>query len=511
MPTQQPLSKPNTDKENHLLYRRIIGVAFLSVISLLTYLLVNDYYTSVDSAEKLALQNLRGVVDNLAQRIDGDLHESLSKQSTTRNPVQISDQNKTYQAIHNLLKVTQQAHSINSPIFTFVKTGKASTALAIIATSEDSPGFNKENHSLPETLYSQLDQGGLIELYKNENGHWLSAFAPIKNSKGEIIAYVQADNQFDPIISEIRAVTAQNTTLCLIGLAIISLLLFPYIRQILQQDEEVIKRLQQSIDESQRLSSALEKNEQQLQEYATKLEDSNKELTNFAQIASHDLKSPMRNIHGFAQLIKKRQGPTADENTLEYLDFIINSADRATKLINSLLSYSQAEKDLGEQKQFNLSRSILQAQHLLYAEIQKKKADIKFEELPVILANPILITQVFQNLINNAIKYNQADYPIIEIGISHKGSDTYCFYIKDNGIGIAPEYHQKVFDIFTRLHSIVKYEGSGIGLAYCKRIITAYGGSIWLESSEDKGTTVYFTLPKSMVITAPLVDHTMSL
>ncbi len=499
MPTNKTTPSGSNGKEARTLRRRIIGIVFLSAISLLTYFLVSDYYTSIDHAEKIVLQNLQGIVKDLSLRIDGDAHELMTRSLSHKDNISASDQNETYQNIHRLLELTLQAHELNSPIYTFVKSDKDYPPLEFVATSSNVPYYRHGYDSFPKEVLSSLDQGGTIELYEDDYGHWLSAFAPIKNSKGEIIAYVQADRQFDDFIKEVKAKTVRNAILCLIGFLIISILVFPYLRQILKKEEERQNILQTSLHEKQQLSEKLEKNELQLKTYASKLELSNKELSDFAHIASHDLKSPIRNIHAFAQLIKKRQAGVNDKDTEEYLDFIINSAHRATNLINGLLSYSSTEKDMGEQKRFNLSLSALQAQSNLHSIIEEKQVKICTCQLPYIVANPMLITQVFQNLIGNGIKYNKAEIPAIEIRKGHSEEKGTYFYVKDNGIGIPEEFQDRVFKMFTRLHSSEEYEGSGIGLAFCKRVVNAYGGEMWLESKPGVGTTIFFTLPNAMI------------
>ena len=132
--------------------------------------------------------------------------------------------------------------------------------------------------------------------------------------------------------------------------------------------------------------------------------------------------------------------------------------------------------------------------------IREKKALICYENLPILRGHTSLITQLFQNFINNGIKYNQSEQPIINISTQQNDQGEYIYAIKDNGIGIAPENQDKVFSMFQRLHTQSDYDGTGIGLSFCTRIVETYGGKIWLESTFGKGTTFYFTLPKAEVI-----------
>jgi signal transduction histidine kinase len=266
----------------------------------------------------------------------------------------------------------------------------------------------------------------------------------------------------------------------------------------LQQNERLIKERNRLLEEhAESRAIELEIMQTQLTEYAQKLIRSNQELTDFAHIASHDLRAPIRNIGSFAQLLEKRINPQLDVRAKEYLDFIKTNVRQSTKLIEDLLNYSKIDKNIGEAQPVDLNNVLLLVNNNLQSFIAEKKAKIIAKELPILRGHTSLIVQLFQNLINNGLKYNQNEVPTVTISADWVGNDL-VFKIADNGIGVLPQYQEQIFGMFRRLHSSAEYEGSGIGLAFCQRIVSTYGGRIWLESEEGKGATFFFTLPKAI-------------
>jgi signal transduction histidine kinase len=251
--------------------------------------------------------------------------------------------------------------------------------------------------------------------------------------------------------------------------------------------------------------SLLQNSEESLQKQAHLLEKSNKELTDFAHIASHDLKAPIRGIISFTQLFERRNKAKFDDVDREYFDFIKNNAKHSALLIEAILNYSKIDKNLGEPVSVDLNNAVFLVEMNLKALMQEHHAEVISEILPNIKAHSSLIVQLLQNLIGNGIKYNKSEKPSVKVGSKTTNNNETLFYIQDNGIGIAPENHEKIFGMFSRLHGQSEYEGTGIGLAFCQRIVETYGGIIYVESEIGRGTTVYFTLPKAVIPTSELI------
>ncbi len=246
------------------------------------------------------------------------------------------------------------------------------------------------------------------------------------------------------------------------------------------------------------LSDATERkqSEQALKEYAQKLEQTNNNLEQFAYVASHDLQEPLRTITNFAHLLEEKQKEQLDGTSKKYLTYVVNAAERLKHLIKDLLHFSRLDKQhVIEQINLNdLVNDVLLDMDLL---IKESGANISFANLPVLNAGKTEMKLLFQNLINNALKYRKADVtPEIEIK-AEKRKTEWLFSIKDNGIGIDPEFKDKIFIIFQRLHSEKEYSGTGIGLATCKKIVELNRGTIWVESAINVGSTFYFTLARN--------------
>ncbi len=236
-------------------------------------------------------------------------------------------------------------------------------------------------------------------------------------------------------------------------------------------------------------------------EQSLELEAKNKELEQFAYIASHDLQEPLNTISSFIGLINEDYGDNFDDVGKESLAFIKDASIRMKKLIDSLLEYSRLGRNR-EYTQIDLSKVYAELEKDLDAVLKETNAKITVGNLPKVKGSEIELRLVFQNLISNAIKFREAGkIPEINItsvkvtDLSDQAADYWKISVKDNGIGIPEEHKDRIFAIFQRLHSRDEYKGTGIGLAHCKKIVEAHGGKIWLTSEQGKGSTFYFTIP----------------
>jgi PAS domain S-box-containing protein len=234
--------------------------------------------------------------------------------------------------------------------------------------------------------------------------------------------------------------------------------------------------------------------EKQLQNHVKDLERSNRELEQFAYVASHDLQEPLRMVSSFTQLLAQKYKDKLDDNAMEYIHYAVDGANRMQRLINDLLAYSRVQTKGKEFFEVDMHIILGQALSMLSQTIASRSALITNDELPIILADDGQMVQLFLNLISNAVKFC-TENPIVHIS-AKENDDSWVFSVKDNGIGIQPQYFDKIFQIFQRLHTKEEFSGTGIGLALCKRIIERHNGKIWLESNLEKGTIFYFSLPK---------------
>jgi PAS domain S-box-containing protein len=239
----------------------------------------------------------------------------------------------------------------------------------------------------------------------------------------------------------------------------------------------------------------LKRAEQSLKNTIEELARSNMELERFAYVTSHDLQEPLRMISSFAGLLRDTYQGRFDAKADEYIAFTLESALRMQILIKDLLAYSRIGAIPREMKPVGARQSLDAARANLKESAEAAGARITHDPLPTVLADDLQLTQVFQNLLGNAIKYRDPGRaPEIHIG-AEQASGFWQFSVRDNGIGLDPQYAGRIFEMFQRLHTREQYEGTGIGLAICKKIVEAHGGRIWVESQPGKGSVFHFTIP----------------
>jgi PAS domain S-box-containing protein len=232
----------------------------------------------------------------------------------------------------------------------------------------------------------------------------------------------------------------------------------------------------------------------ELEKMTDELARSNADLQQFAYAASHDLQAPLRGVEGFVNLFSRRYKGKLDTKADEFIEFIIDGVKRMQVLIKDLLEYSQIEAKEIHWKFMESELAVTQALANLKTAIEESSAIVTYETLPRIIGDSSQMSSLFQNLIGNAIKYRKEEPPKIHISAERKG-DKWLFSVNDNGIGIDPNNLDRIFVVFQRLHTREEYEGTGIGLAICKRIVERHKGNIWIESEPGKGSTFYFTIP----------------
>jgi signal transduction histidine kinase len=242
--------------------------------------------------------------------------------------------------------------------------------------------------------------------------------------------------------------------------------------------------------ENKEVNSSLEK---KVRQRTAELESKNKELEQFAYVASHDLQEPLRTTTAFVELFQKEYRGRLDENADKYLDYIVQSSDRMKVLIKDLLDYSRIGREKAS-RLLDCNKLLAEVLEDLDTIVKETGTTITAHELPVIRAYPTELKLLFQNLITNAIKFRRQDAPLVVKIHPSRENGQWTFQVEDNGIGIEESFHQRIFVIFQRLHTRSEYEGSGIGLAHCKKIAELHGGHIWVESTPGQGSSFFFTI-----------------
>ncbi len=255
-----------------------------------------------------------------------------------------------------------------------------------------------------------------------------------------------------------------------------------------------LRVLNRALEKNAHLLEESERLRQEADQKAAELARSNTELQQFAYIASHDLQEPLRMVASYVQLLARRYKGKLDADADEFINFAVEGVLRMRGLIHALSAYSRLGMEVKEFEPTNCESVLAGALRNLWVAIEESGAVVTHDPLPTVLGDGTQLGQLFQNLIGNAIKYRSTEPSRIHVSSERNGKE-WLFSVRDNGIGIYPQYAERIFVIFERLHAREKYPGTGIGLTLSKKIAERHGGRIWVESQPGKGSTFYFTIP----------------
>jgi len=266
----------------------------------------------------------------------------------------------------------------------------------------------------------------------------------------------------------------------------------PEISRVASDVEEMRRRIVEELD---RLRAA----QDEIARQAEELQRSNADLEQFAYVASHDLQEPLRKVASFCELLERRYRDQLDDRGKQYVDLAADGAKRMQHLIRDVLALARIGRAQHKMVQIDTADALRQAMENLSEQIDATGATVTHENLPTIIGDPTLVTALFQNLVANSVKFRSEDPPVINVWATPE-DDHWRFSVQDNGIGIEPQYGDRVFIIFQRLHGRDEYTGTGIGLALCRRIVEFHGGRIWLGTSAARGTTIEWSWPSAIAV-----------
>jgi light-regulated signal transduction histidine kinase (bacteriophytochrome) len=239
------------------------------------------------------------------------------------------------------------------------------------------------------------------------------------------------------------------------------------------------------------------KAEAHLLQKVEELNRSNEELEQFAYIASHDLQEPLRMVASYTQLLSMRYKGKLDSDADEFISFAVDGASRMQRLIKDLLAYSRVGTKPPDLQDTSSEKALQHALINLRGAVAESGALVTYDPLPIVVADEMQLIQLFQNLVGNAIKYQDSEVPRVHISATVSVEKKWMFSVRDNGLGIKPQYFEKIFGVFQRLHKREEFEGTGVGLAICKKIVERHGGAISVESQLGHGSTFFFALVES--------------
>lgn len=255
-----------------------------------------------------------------------------------------------------------------------------------------------------------------------------------------------------------------------------------------------LNMLAEDFQEREHARVRAERERRALSERSAQLLKANEALTEFAHVASHDLQEPLRMVSSFTQLLAKKYGPQLDETAQRYIQFAVEGATRMQALIVALLAYARVGEHTMSLTSCNTADIMVAMEELFGPELETTKGVLDVKHLPTVRADPLQLSRVFQNLVGNALKYRSERPPHIVVDAFHEEGHWH-FMVRDNGIGFEQRAADRIWGVFTRLHTKDVYPGTGIGLAICRKIIAAHGGTTWADSKLGVGTTFHFTLP----------------
>ncbi len=459
-------------------------VAFLLLIG---YFLSLGYLKSLAEAENASLMRLNGIAYTLAMQIDGDAHQRLMTKYAAIDAIRDSKQDADYLAIHQVLQKNFKANMLGTPLYTIVLDSTNTCYFGV--TSAETPYFRHPYHSAPALLMEKHAEGAMIPRYQDEFGTWLSAFAAVRNSKGEMVALVQADQKFDEFMAHARADVLKNLLIGLLAGAFFLVLLVRILQPILRKERLNKEALSAANMEIKRINVQL----QQSLERVTALDNFRREMV--ANL-SHDLRTPMASILGYLETIILKKNHLSDAEQEKFLHVALSEANRLNRLVADLFDLSKLESGQIqiEPEPFNiaeLAQDTLQ-KYQLQAEAKHVKLLTDFSEnLPLAFADLRWIDRVLQNLMDNALRY-----------VYEGGFVMFTIFEKDGALNFKvcnsgdpiPEAHlDRVFDRYFK-SSNRKKDSTGLGLTVVKKIVELHGERVWAESN-DALTTFRFTMP----------------
>ena len=470
--------------------RQIILLVVGSIAVLWLLVAILFYNFTVSQHEQSTLLRLAGIANTLSLQIDGDNHERLLSLYPTINDVTSLGQDSIYDEIHILLKTNFEADMLKSPIYTIL-VNDSGMFYEFGVTSDTIPYYRHPYNSYHTTLNEQYKKGGMIPAYEDEFGLWLSAFAPIKNSQDKTIAVVMVDEKLNVFLTSVRSELLKAFLISLIVFgAMISLLLWQ-MRKILTREQKDKNIIGEANDEITRINSELTTANKKL----SKLDQFRTEMISNI---SHDLRTPMASIIGFLDLIRNNTSTLSDEDRSKYIDVAYAETKRLNRLVSDLFELTKLES--GQIKintePFNIYELVSDIVQKYSLKIKAKHVDLNFdihEGLGLALADIKLIDRIFQNLLDNAVRYvDEGGY--IKISILDD-IDTFKVKICNSGDLILQDDLDVIFErYYTNEKS--DHARSGLGLAIAKSICTLHGCIIKAESNEFVNS-FWFTVPKA--------------
>jgi len=474
---------------------RLLLLVSVCIIGLVVYFTISNYLITLNKSKDDVLHRLMAISRMTAQMIDGDLHERLANEYVSKDDITQSDQDSSYLKIHSILAKVKDENQLVTPIYTIVYYPMDST-FHFIATSSETPYFRHSYTNYPPQLLTQYQTGGILDTYKDENGEWLSAFAPVKNKEGDVVALLQCDENFAFFSARAKSTLIQNS---LISIAIVIpfvLLIFNYISRSLTQqaaDRAVLLTQKEEIEIKNKLIEQQNLDlDNRVKERTEALQLANLELSNFLYHSSHDVQAPIATLKGL-QILAKRE--IKDGAGKEYLTLLGETILRLERIIKTIKLVHETKTCSLEICKINLRDCI---QELVTQSVGKSYQIKTIVDVRVdleVVTDKTLLQASLREIFKNSVQYRSSSEDRlhqVQVRVSET-KDYVNISVEDNGEGMSPESRNNIFTLFKRGHE--KSTGLGLGLYIARACLDRLNGRILLLDKEGDGAKFLISIP----------------
>lgn len=477
---------------------RLLLVLSIGILILVSYFIVNHYYTSLNKSKMEVLHRLMAIARTGALLVQGDQHDSVAQRYTKKDDIQGSEQDQDYAELHRLLLRIKEENQLETPLYTIVFSAADST-FQFIVTSSMKPYYRHSYKNYPQALLTNWQTGGTLDSYRDENGQWLSAFAPIKNRSGKVVALLEADENFESFAMRARQELWRNASISLLMVIPFGLLLFNYFARtfkrqeedqhlLLQQKEEIEAQNEEIKAQSDLIEEQNRDLELRVHERTVELQTTNEQLANFLYHSSHDVQAPIATLKGLYQLALLE--PTTPEGK-EYLSRMQLTTQRLEHMVKTIQRVHHIKT-----KKLKFDWIDLQeiTQHIFH-RFEKRNVTLKImnQKSHRIYADVELLQVIFEELLNNAVQYNPGKENLkVEIELKILGEVNYIV-IHNNGDQLSPEARKNLFTMFKRSHQ--NSDGVGLGLYISSVCAQRMKGKLQWDESCMNGVSFIVQIP----------------
>nr|MBC7612080.1 HAMP domain-containing histidine kinase [Pseudopedobacter sp.] len=469
---------------------KIIISVYICLISLAFYNAFHSYNSSIDQAKNAAFSKLTTISHILSNQISGDAHQKLTSVYSNKDQIGTTEQDYEYNSIHQILAKTAKSLKLNTPIYTLFRSPDKKN-LYFGVTSSENPYFRHIYQSPPKELIENFDKGGFVDEYNDENGIWLSAFSPIKNSEGKIVAVVQADQNFNEFMLSVRLMLIKNISFALLIYSVIGFFLYLFLKEILKK-EEAYTNSQDNYNRE--LEIQVDKRTKELNVLNSKLKAVNNELSSFFYSTSHDIRGPLCRILGLSSLAKE------EDNKQELVELIELESQKMDDMLKKMILVNNLRtKDL-EIEPVVVSDKINQILYLINKKYLKTKAEITIktetQNLNKFHSDTKILESIITNILDNAFKFSDIKKPKININTFIDSNGILSLSISNNGIKFTEKEKEHAFELFKNKGQA---DGIRLGLYTIKTAVDKLNGIVSIED-QDQSTEIKVFIPDYYII-----------